>query len=54
MGKKIGNHLESGIDIHFTLFMFRVRVRGGVRVRSGVRVSSEVRVRVRSGVWVKG
>ena len=42
-----GNHLESGIDIHFTLFMFRVRVRGGVRVRSGVRVrvSSEVRVR---------
>ena len=44
---RCGNHLESGIDIHFTLFMFRVRVRGGVRVRSGVRVrvSSEVRVR---------
>ena len=43
---RYGNHLESGIDIHFTLFMFRVRVRGGVRVRSGVRVrvSSEVRV----------
>ena len=39
--KCFGNHLESGIDIHFTLFMFRVRVRGGVRVR----VSSEVRVR---------
>ena len=37
--KDFGNHLESGIDIHFTLFVFRVR--GGVRVR----VSSEVRVR---------